>query len=80
MFIDTPCICSLLVFPQIVKLSSLTALEKEDDDLSTKLGVLTLEQSEALIIFYLIFTNSSWEELSEIVIINFKIIVNTASY
>ena len=80
MFIDTPCICSLLVFPQIVKLSSLTALEKEDDDLSTKLGVLTLEQSEALIIFYLIFTNSSWEELSEIVIINFKIIVNTDSY
>ena len=71
MFIDTPCICSLLVFPQIVKLSSLTALEKEDDDLSTKLGVLTLEQSVALIIFYLIFTNSSWEELSEIVIINF---------
>ena len=80
MFIDTPCICSLLVFPQIVKLSSVTALEKEDDDLSTKLGVLTLEQSEALIIFYLIFTNSSWEELSEIVIINFKIIVNTDSY
>ena len=80
MFIDTPCICSLLVFPQIVKLSSLTALEKEDDDLSTKLGVLTLEQSVALIIFYLIFTNSSWEELSEIVIMNFKIIVNTDSY